>query len=608
MLVHRFMAAGRATGAYWAMPTQATANAMYARQAEIIERYYDMAETRPSLILSHSQQQIHRAFRATVLDGSTDAGTVTRSSSHDDIDDLPGTAICTAWLADNRRAAMLADMGAGTIDQALLGILPSRFNTLRLFGLADKVLVVDEAHAYDADMGVELAELLRFHAALGGNAIVLSATLPRGRRAEIATAWRDGVAGGQRLPNGGVVVQSDAYPLGTVVAKAGVLEHRLQAAEMSHRSVNVRLIHEIDAAAEWVAAAAAKGAAVAWIRNTVDDCLSAARVLRERHGLEAMVFHARFAQCDRQRRELEVLTTFGKDSSAGSRHAKVLVATQVIEQSLDLDFDAMITDVAPIDLLIQRAGRLWRHKRSRPNAYSPCELIVVSPASTETPSSNWLDALLPGTAKVYKNVGVLWRTVRVLDRVGAITTPAGLRELIESVYGDSYVPEALLHKAHHAEGQESGNAAVATFATLKVKDGYDASALAWVSELRARTRLSDDQTVVRLARICDDGELAPWDESAASSWPAWALSEVKLSSWRVPRGTVAEVPFAEAIARARAKWGPFEQEIPVLPLTPSGNDWLGRLVKPDGRSVDLIYNPLDGLAYVPRSAGVTQKT
>jgi CRISPR-associated endonuclease/helicase Cas3 len=598
MLVHRLMARKRSLGVFWAMPTQATANAMYTRQAETLDRFYDGSEVRPSLVLSHGQQRLHSAFRASVLDGAGDPRTTASSTSVTEIEDLDGTATCTSWLADDRRAALLADMGAGTIDQALLGILPSRFNTVRLFGLADKVLVVDEAHAYDAYMNVELEELLRFHAALGGNAVVLSATLPRTRRAQLAMAWREGVLGGQRRLGERIEVSSDAYPLGTVVGGETTDETPLAPSHLCRRTVPVRLVHDIRVAADYVAQVARSGAAVAWIRNTVDDCLAAAALLRDE--LDTMVFHARFAQCDRQKREQEVLACFGKESSAAGRRGRVLIATQVIEQSLDLDFDAMVSDLAPIDLLVQRTGRLRRHDRptGRPDGVA-CGLVVLSPVPDENPPNGWLGGAFAGTSHIYADAGVLWRTVRTLHRLERITTPDGLRELIESVYGDDAapVPASLEESASRAEGIASGQAAVATLATLKVKHGYDASGHAWESELRARTRLGDEQTTVRLARVMGGGELAPWSrDSNDPPWKAWALSEIRLSR-KVPRDAMADPLHDKAVAAVRGSWGRFEQEIPLLPLREEGGVWVGRLLRPDGKPIAVRYRGDTGLAY-----------
>lgn len=599
MLVHRCVADGRAMGAYWAMPTQATANAMYERQSHSLTALFERnAEIGPSLVLAHGQQHLHDKFQTSIFRGASNP------KGREEIgepDELPGTVACTAWLADDRRRAMLADIGVGTIDQALLSILPSKFNTVRLFGLLNKVLIVDEAHAYDAYMGVELAELLRFHAALGGSAVVLSATLPRKRRNELASAWVDGLAGGQRRLGRQAVVHSADYPLITVVTPDHVVEHPVVAAPRCRRTVGVRFVRELGGAIEHLCAAVRAGGAVTWIRNTVDDCLAGAEMLRA-HGVEPLVFHARFAQSDRQRREKEVLDLFGPEAPIADRRGKVLVATQVIEQSLDLDFDAMVSDLAPIDLLVQRAGRLWRHEHRNPRPRNlERELVVLSPPPDDNPPPGWLGGLFDGTRRVYEDAGILWRTVQTLDRVRAITTPEGLRDLIESVYGVDAIepPESLLAVSERAEGKERGNAATATYSTLKVSDGYDGSKHAWLNELRVPTRIGQQQTVVRLSRVQPDGHLLPWAQGESPRWKAWALSEIRLLASRVPDDVRAEPRFGQAVARARAAWGEFEQEIPIVPMEHAGDGgWRAMLVHPDrAKPICIRYTQGEGLAY-----------
>jgi CRISPR-associated endonuclease/helicase Cas3 len=605
MLVHRLLVAGRAAGAYWAMPTQATANAMYERQARMLDCLFAPSDDlKPSLVLAHGQQRLHAAFRATVL-GDTGIRNESVSGGHENDDELPATHACAAFLADDRRAALLADVGAGTIDQALLGVLPSRFNAVRLFGLADKVLVVDEAHAYDAYMGVELEQLLRFQATLGGCAVVLSATLPQERRAELADAWLDGLrlGGGGSAPvpamdSGGL---NGAYPLATLVSGDGVDEAPLDTAEWSHRSVAVRWLHEPTDAVQHVALMAAAGAAAVWVRNTVDDCLAAAAALRERGVEKLIVFHARFAQVDRQAREMEVLQRFGKHACEEQRAGWVLVATQVVEQSLDLDFDGMVSDLAPVDLLIQRAGRLWRHRKpdgSRPVGSAP-ELAVLSPGRNSDPPAGWLGGAFSGTAAVYRNHGVLWRTVEALSDAGSIDTPAGMRGLVEAVYGDQDdVPDALLDSTQRAEAEALTAAATAQYGTLIVTQGYDAGQQPWADDLRVPTRLGDDVTTIRLARVQPDGRLMPWAK-ADPIWRAWSLSEVRVRMNRVPPNATPPPEHAGAAEAVRRDWGRFEEHLPILPLqevTPGTYE--GTLVAPGrSRAIHFRYSPAEGLSY-----------
>ncbi|MCU0649863.1 MAG: CRISPR-associated helicase Cas3' [Gemmatimonadaceae bacterium] len=618
MLVHRLVADGRATGAYWAMPTQATANAMYERQRAMLDGLYDTSsDTRPSLVLAHGQARLSDRFRATVLRADRALGDVTSDAA--DAEPTSSTS-CAAFIADDRRAALLADVGAGTIDQALLGVLPSRFCTLRLAGLGDKVLVLDEAHAYDSYMQEEIGALLRFQAALGGCAVVLSATLARRQWEGLVQSWQEGLG-----VRGGAIAQPSrerAYPLATVVASMGaegeVRQVPLDAdAQRSHREVHVEPVRSIEAAVAYVVATSQGGGAVAWIRNTVDECLAAAALLRA-EGIEPLVFHARFAQGDRQRREREVLALFGRPDATrpereSERRGRVLVATQVVEQSLDLDFDAMVSDLAPVDLLIQRAGRLWRH--SGRNAWREAQglsrsFFVLTPETSETPAATWPAPLVPKVRYVYPHVGVLWRTACALEASRRIVTPGapdeagGLRALVGAVYDadDDEVPASLLEAADRAHGEQGAQAAAGRFAVLKVRDGYDASGAAWVDDLRAVTRLGAERTTVRLARVTQSGQLEPWEpDTSLPEWQRWALSEVKLSRHRVPAGTEAPLKYAVEVARLRGRWGRWEQDTTIVPIE-KGDDgcWSGRGIAPNGSTVTLRVDPLEGLSFERR--------
>lgn len=599
-LVHRLMAEGRAGGAYWAMPTKASANAMYERQAEAIGALYvSDSDRRPSIVLTHGQSHLHDRFRTSVLRNAAEAGE-SRSAGPTRDAELPAGAACAAFLADDSRAALLADVGAGSVDQVLQGVLPSRFNAVRLFALSEKVLVVDEAHAYDAYMDVELQELLRFQGALRGCAVVLSATLPTGKRANLMRAWQDGLDNGRRATAVEAPVMHADYPLATVVSSGGCTEFRLEAAPWSRRSVDVRFVNDAASAVEHVVRSAGLGAAVAWVRNTVADCLDGAAALRER-GVKPLVFHARFTHMDRQVREGEVVTYFGENSLAEQRRGRVLVATQVVEQSLDLDFDAMVSDLAPVDLLVQRAGRLHRHEArsaDRPPGLHR-ELVVLAPLWNSDPAASWLAEVLPRTGHVYEDIGVLWRTARALMNTGEIRTPDGLRELIEEVYGSDENPLGLQRKSDQARSARSAYAAAGNYATLKPADGYTGTARVWMDDVCAPTRLGEADTTVRLARVTAAGDILPWARGSMPPATAWALSEVRLAAWRVPAGSSAP-RYSDAVDALRTGWRRHEREIPVLPLIEAGDGtWRGMLAKPSGEAVGLTYSPAEGMRFQP---------
>lgn len=601
VIVHRLMTSARASGVYWAMPTQATANAMYDRQRKTIAALFAEGGTvRPSLVLTHGQAKLHEQFRSTVLEFCTSS---TDAALDSDAEGGSDSAIaCASFIADDRRASLLADVGAGTIDQVLLGILPSKFNTIRLFGLAEKVLVLDEVHAYDAYMRQEIIALLRFHAALGGSAIILSATLPASLRKSLVGAWQEGSGAREIAPTtdtrgGGEGGSTEAYPLVTIVPSDGpATEWPLQAAAASRRQLPVKFVHETSDVLELICDASASGQAVAWIRNTVDSCLTAAELLRAR-GLEPLVFHARFAQCDRQAREREVMNVFGRDSKGADR-SRVLVATQVVEQSLDLDFDMLVTDLAPIDLVVQRAGRLWRHPlRDRPPE-SECVLNVFAPLFTKEPDANWLDALLPNTKNVYDDAGILWRSLRTLHDCPSIDTPEGIRTMIESVYASEEVPANLERAAGAAEGRSRAQRATARNFSLRLEDGYCGDFYAgWYSDLRVPTRLIDEQTVVRLAKIDERGEVTPWTGGSREDWRAWALSEVRLSRWKLPKETAIATEQQASVEAIRVTWPKYERDVLVVPMHQSDGVWLADLTRPDRSIVRLGYTATAGVTW-----------
>lgn len=593
MLVHRLMAEGRASGAFWALPTQATANAMYERQTRLAAQLFAPQEN-ISLVLAHGQSRLSERFQRSILPVGAN------EHSYTDVQDAAETtasAACAAFLAHDRRMSMLADVGSGTIDQALLAALPSKFNTIRLFGLVGKVLVIDEAHAYDAYMSGEIEALLAFIRSLGGCAIVLSATLPEKKRQDLIAAW--GGASGPPQSAG-----SDAYPLVTLVGEAKAQAFGLKAAQWSTRSVPVRMLHNAEDAVHRICDALARGGAVAWVRNTVDDVLEAAALLRDR-GVQPLVFHARFAQCDRQAIESRVLSMYGKDAPQTARVGQVIVATQVIEQSLDLDFDLMISDLAPIDLLVQRAGRLRRHPSRnvhRPGDI-PFEFMVLAPVWADEPDADWFSSFLKRASRVYEHPGILWNTARVLREHGAISTPDNLRALIEGVYADDVgIPPGLEAASMRAMGREMGGQATAEQVTLRPESGYTGEGTIWLPEQRVRTRLGDEDGTVRLARIKSDGSLGPWAEGAAGEswmpeWKRWALSEVRIAGWRL-KGVSQAPEHLEVVNRAKVEWSAYERDCLVVPLQQvSPQLYQGALAKSDGAFLRINYDARYGINF-----------
>ena len=339
---------------------------------------------------------MHDGFRSAVLAAGRDEAPYSPTGSREAGSETTASAACAAWIADDRRRAFLADAGAGTVDQALLSILPSRHQSLRLLGLMRRVLILDEVHAYDAYMQREIERLLEFQAGLGGSAILLSATLPLSVRKRLADAFSKGLGnlGNEEATHPAVSGAMD-YPLATVCEAGARTSVKVPGQSGRARTLPVRFLRTSEDALTSVEQAARSGQAVLYIRNTVDDVLEAHAALTAR-GVKADVFHARFALIDRLQIEKRAVATFGKLSASRERTGKVLIATQVVEQSLDLDFDALVSDLAPVDLLIQRAGRLWRHPR--PDRTGQPELLVVGPEPIA--DAGWFSRAFPRAAYV----------------------------------------------------------------------------------------------------------------------------------------------------------------------------------------------------------------
>ena len=489
MLAHRLISGGRAEGLYVALPTMATANAMFGRLAALYKNLFAVGET-PSIALAHGRREMVKGFREAVLA----AGRREKPFGKDDSDET-ASAACAEWIADDRRRSFLADAGAGTIDQAALAILPTRYQSLRLFGLGSKVLVIDEVHAYDDYVQSLVCGLLAFQGALGGAAILLSATLPAGTRSNLVNAFAHAANGPEDDD------PSACYPRATLWSReAGSRAFPIDGREDRARNLPVRTLNSVEEAFDIIETAAAKGQAVLYLRNTVGDAFAAFREMQKR-GVNAMLFHSRFALGDRLDVEDRVREKFGSDSKPPDRSC-VLVATQVAEQSLDIDFDLVVTDLAPIDLIIQRAGRLWRH--NRPERQGTAELFVVSPDPVDDPPADWYSAMFKGASYVYSHPGRLWQTARLLQREGAIRSPGGLRALVEGVYGAAAdaLPEALGTKSYDTEGKEGANRNQGQANVLKLSKGYDRGGAPWDVEERTPTRLVDQpQAILRLARI-----------------------------------------------------------------------------------------------------------
>jgi len=553
VLTHRLLSEGLADGLYVALPTMATANAMYQRLGKVYQKFYRF-EDMPSLILAHGARQLSKEFRQSVVltKSTADDSNYSKSRVADDRD-LSGATFCKAWLADNRKKALLADVGVGTIDQALLAVLPARHQSLRLLGLGRKVLLVDEVHAYDPYMLKLLETLIEFHAKQGGSVILLSATLAQTMREDMVSAFLSGLA------CKAAEIKSLAYPLATHIPATTNPEQHIDTRVEVKRSVEVRRLDSQDVIIEKIAEAVKQGKCVCWIRNTVREARNSYQELAATGwlaGEKLHLFHSRFAMVDRQRIEIDVLARFGKKSGNKSRAGQVLIASQVVEQSLDLDFDLIVTDLAPIDLIIQRAGRLCRHIRDiNGNRIEEVQdgkdqrgkpvLYILSPKMSENVDGNWLKKQQPGTQAVYPHVGQLWLTASLLfgsaDQ-GQFTMPNDARPLVEGVYSyeaEEKIPEVLLDASMDAIGKDMMHRSMANMNVLTMSKGYTRKSGDWDEENRMPTRLAETETISVALALHRGGKLIPY---AGNVYLPWAMSTVRIPEheWKKARDEISQ--------------------------------------------------------------------
>lgn len=578
LLAHRLMRNGNGAGIFFALPTMATAEAMFDR---IEKAYKNLFQDEPTIVLAHSKRRLveYLKIQAKIRTNYSD-------------DDQSAEHETSSWLSTNRKKSLLAGVGVGTLDQALLSVLPVKHQSLRLFGLARNILIVDEVHAYDRYMSEILCRLLQFHSALGGSAILLSATIPTELRGRLISSFCRGL---KLKP---FEVKRTDYPMITCASTDDFSETPFQSRKECVRSISVSLIHSVKDVFEQIRTAHAAGASVCWIRNTVDDAITSWREISKEFGAaDVKLFHARFAMCDRLAIENEVRKRFGKGSSGDDRKGKILVATQVVEQSLDLDFDIVISDLAPMELLIQRMGRCHRHTRNdRPREYSTARFFIFSPVPINGAGKGWFSSFFKGGAYVYPSHGKLWLTAKVLSEKKVVRIPNDMRDLVETIYTKSVsnvIPSELAEIDDKAEGDTMARGSVGHALALKLEQGYSSTTGQWEDEARVSTRLVFDSFRIRLAKYLN-GQISPW----APDGPfAWELSEAHIQNKLLSLNAEPASKDAKlAVEEAKKKMLDEGKGVIVVPLEKdSDGRWKALMQNCNEKIIALSYSESEGL-------------
>lgn len=408
-----------AGGMFFGMPTQATSNGIFPRLEKWAGGLAEDEQTLLAIKLAHGNAALNEDYRELFtghsnLNIESDSGLIV----HD-------------WFS-GRKQTLLSDFVIGTVDQLLMAALKQKHVMLKHFGLSGKVVVVDECHAYDAYMSQYLDMAIKWLGIYKVPVIILSATLPEKRRAELIEAYTDSEK--HRAKHTEAYVDktiadeawkhSLAYPLLTYTENNAVKQKAL-AFDGENKEVSVRRIIRDEVAAT-AGYAVERGGCVGVIVNTVRKAQEIAAELQSAFPkAEVIIMHAQFIMTDRAKREEQILKRVGKHSTPESRRGLIIVGTQVLEQSLDLDFDLMITELCPMDLLLQRTGRLHRHNRVRPQGLETASCFVLDETD---------DSFDSGSAAIYGE-WLLMRTRALLPN--KLTIPSDIPLLVQQTYDET---------------------------------------------------------------------------------------------------------------------------------------------------------------------------
>lgn len=398
-------------GVFFGLPTQATANGIFERLLAWAEKQPDGLEH--SIKLAHGMAELNEAY----IRLQQDTVRVEEDLEADPDADPESRVMVHQWFRGNKQG-LLAEFVIGTVDQLLLAALQQKHVMLRHLGLAGKVVVIDECHAYDAYMNCYLDRALTWLGRYKVPVILLSATLPAKRRVELVRAYLNG-----RTAPDGPWQTCWGYPLLTWTDGKRV-EQTTIPLETEPRRVETFPLTE-EQLTDTLRSALREGGCAGVIVNTVKKAQAiAARLRAELPEFEVVVFHAQFLMPDRAAKEEALMKRIGKHSTPEQRDKLIVVGTQVLEQSLDIDLDFLVTELCPMDLLLQRIGRLHRHEgRARPRPVAQARCAVLDTGTEEFDE---------GSKAVYGE-WLLWRTRKFLP--AAITLPDDIAPLVQDVYG-----------------------------------------------------------------------------------------------------------------------------------------------------------------------------
>lgn len=408
------MAKKKLNGLFFGLPTQATSNGIFPRINDWLKNLADEYGVRETMKLMHGKAALNE------LQDDLTQGVY--------VDEDYGSGVLTAaWFA-GRKTAILSDAVVGTVDHFLLAALKQKHLALRHLGLAKKIIIIDEVHAYDAYMDVFLTRAIEWMGAYGIPVVLLSATLPAEIRQKLIRAYLSGQGKGikdKEVVNYAVIFDSENYPLLTYTDK-GKIYQKKDFVKKKDRQISVKALAEENLITT-LKQLLVNGGVVGIIVNTVKRSQHIFEQLTATFGNNVSLLHAKFIDTDRMIKEKILMQNIGKGAKRPKRD--IIVGTQVLEQSLDIDFDVLITDLCPMDLLLQRVGRLQRHDITRPQGMNEPVLYVMGQSDTLE--------FEKGAVAIYGTY-LLARTQKILPKDN-IAIPSAISKLVQQVYGDEEI-------------------------------------------------------------------------------------------------------------------------------------------------------------------------
>ncbi|MGX4763488.1 CRISPR-associated helicase Cas3' [Holzapfeliella sp. JNUCC 72] len=407
--VEQLMEKSQSTGLFYCLPTQATTNGIFSR----IENWLSDIATQ-----EHSNKQIRLVHgKAALNENFTKLPRYINIDVDDDQNKHQAGVLVNEWFSGSK-TAILDDFVVGTIDQLLLMALKKKHLALRHLGFSKKVVVIDEAHSFDTYMQQYLTRALEWLGHYNIPVVILSATLPADKRIELIDAYQ-----GRKVDVNADEIKSNlAYPL--VTYTDGEQVNQLTDFETkSSKSVAVTPFEE-DKLVSQLQTLLRDGGIAGIVVNTVGRSQALAQELQPIFGEGIEVLHSSFIATHRAKKEANLISTIGKNGDRPKR--KIIIGTQVLEQSLDIDFDVLFTDIAPMDLLLQRIGRLHRHPKN--NQYRPGTLKEPTVYVMQTTDDYTYDS---GSSFIYGDY-LLMRTQHCLP--DQIQLPIDISTLVQKVY------------------------------------------------------------------------------------------------------------------------------------------------------------------------------